>query len=247
VFDLLAALPSDMLPLLLLGLGLGLLHSLDADHVMAVSVLNNQNPSFSRTISFALYWALGHGGVLLCGGLLLFGLGISIPERFSFMAEVGVALLLIGLGAYLIWQLRRRRVRIKQHRHGDIVHTHLHIEGHIEGHIDGHTDEHVDSTPAPASVTGHRPVMVGVLHGFAGSAPALALIPAVASGKLMVAMTYLVLFSLGVIISMVAFGIGFTTIQTFLYHRYQSIFQWVRGLLAVSAIIAGSALLLRTL
>jgi ABC-type nickel/cobalt efflux system permease component RcnA len=239
VFDLLATLPSDMLPLLLLGLGLGLLHSLDADHVMAVSVLNNQNPSFSRTISFALYWALGHGGVLLCGGLLLFGLGISIPERFSFMAEVGVALLLIGLGAYLIWQLRSRRVRIKQHRHGDIVHTHL--------HIDGHTDEHVGSTQAPASVAGHRPVMVGVLHGFAGSAPALALIPAVASGKLMVAMTYLALFSLGVIISMVAFGIGFTTIQTFLYRRYQSVFQWMRGLLAVGAIIAGSALLLRTL
>ena len=232
MFDFLAALPADVLPLLLLGLGLGLLHSLEADHVMAVSVLNSQSPSFSRTVSFAFYWALGHGGVLLCGGLLLFGIGVSIPENLSFIAEVSVAVLLIMLGAYLIWQLRSRRIHIKQHRHGDIVHTHLHI------------DEH---TNASASVANHQPMMVGVLHGLAGSAPALALIPAVASGELTIAMTYIGLFSLGVITSMVAFGIGFSYIQTLLYRRYQSVFQWLRGFLAIGAIIAGSTLLLRTL
>lgn len=236
MFDLLTQVPTDVASLLLLGLGLGLLHSLDADHVMAVSVLNNQRPSLRRTLSFALYWALGHGGVLLCGGLLLFGLGVSIPERFSFVAEVGVALLLIGLGVYLVYQLLTRRMRIAEHRHGDIVHTHWHNDDHI-------------NAPLPKGDVApiHQPMMVGVLHGLAGSAPALALIPAMGVGDVSVAMAYLVLFSLGVIASMLAFGLGFTSLQTLLYRRYQIMFQCLRGVLAIGAITAGSALLLRTL
>lgn len=238
MFELFSQLPADVWPLLLLGLGLGLLHSLEADHVMAVSLLNNQSPSLRRTVSFAFYWALGHGGVLLCGGLLLLGIGVSIPDSLSFVAEVSVALLLMGLGAYLIWQLLVRRVRIGQHRHGDIVHTHLHSDGHGD-------DALVSDTPHKNSA--HQPMTVGIFHGLAGSAPALALIPAVASGQLVIGMVYLLLFSLGVIISMVAFGIGFTYIQGLLYRRYQALFQWARGLLALGAIAAGSALLLRTL
>ncbi len=237
MFELFSTLPAEAIPLLLLGLGLGLLHSLDADHIMAVSLFNNQRPSFKRTLFFAFYWALGHGGILLCGGLLLFGLGVSIPESFSFVAEVGVALLLIGLGIYFIWQLRNQHFRIKQHSHGDIVHTHLYVDDDHAGHQKNRSENYIAS---------HQPVMVGVLHGLAGSAPALALIPAVASGQLVIAISYLLLFSFGVIVSMLFFGIGFTYFQTFFYQRYQKAFQWMRGLLAVSAIAAGGMLLLRT-
>jgi nickel/cobalt exporter len=241
MFELLSTLPAEVMPLLLLGLGLGLLHSLDADHIMAVSLFNSvsnvQRPSFKRTLRFALYWALGHGGILLGGGLLLFGLGVSIPESFSFIAEVGVALLLIVLGVYFICQLHYQHVRIKQHRHGDIVHTHLYVGDDHLSHHKQDKDNYIAS---------HQPVMVGLLHGLAGSAPALALIPAVVSGQLVVAISYLLLFSFGVIVSMLAFGIGFTYFQTFFYRRYQKAFQWIRGLLAVSAIAAGGMLLLRT-
>ncbi|MGS2717420.1 hypothetical protein ACVBE9_04555 [Eionea flava] len=248
MFELFSPLATDLWPLLLLGLGLGLLHSLEADHVMAVSLLNNQNPSLRRTLSFAFYWALGHGGVLLCGGLLLLGIGVSIPDSLSFVAEVSVALLLIGLGVYLIWQLAVRRVRIGQHRHGDIVHTHLYTDEHdTDEHDISEHDDAFSASDAAHKHSVHQPMMVGIFHGLAGSAPALALIPAVASGQLLVGMAYLLLFSFGVIISMVVFGIGFTYIQGLLYRRYQTLFQYARGLLALGAIVAGSALLLRTL
>lgn len=253
MFELFSTIPSEAIPLLLLGLGLGLLHALDADHIMAVSIFNNNNPSAKRTLFFALFWALGHGGILIVGGLLLFGLGISIPESLAFVAEVCVALLLIGLGIYFIWQLRYQYIRIEQHRHGDIVHTHLYTDKHhaekkdkdIDNHIDNHIESHIDS-PIENHIANHKPVMVGVLHGLAGSAPALALIPAVGSGQLAVAISYLFLFSFGVIISMLAFGLGFTYIQSFFYQRYQTIFQWMRGALAFTAIVAGGMLLLRT-
>ena len=183
------------------------------------------------------------------GGLLLFGLGISIPESLAFVAEVCVALLLIGLGIYFIWQLRYQYIRIEQHRHGDIVHTHLYTDkDHAENkasNIDGHIDEKIEN-PIEDHIANHKPVMVGVLHGLAGSAPALALIPAVGSGQLAIAISYLLLFSFGVIVSMLAFGLGFTYLQSFFYQRYQTIFQWMRGALAFTAIVAGGMLLLRT-
>jgi len=249
LFELFSTVPSEAIPLLLLGLGLGLLHALDADHIMAVSIFNNSNPSVKRTLFFALFWALGHGGILIVGGLLLFGLGISIPENLAFVAEVCVALLLIGLGIYFIWQLRYQYIRIEQHRHGDIVHTHLYTDkDHAENkasNIDGHIDEKIEN-PIEDHIANHKPVMVGVLHGLAGSAPALALIPAVGSGQLAIAISYLLLFSFGVIVSMLAFGLGFTYLQSFFYQRYQTIFQWMRGALAFTAIVAGGMLLLRT-
>jgi ABC-type nickel/cobalt efflux system permease component RcnA len=250
LFELLSTFPVETMPLLLLGLGLGLLHSLDADHIMAVSLFNNQRPSLKRTLFFALYWALGHGGILLCGGLLLFGLGVSIPDSFSWAAEIGVALLLVGLGVYFIWQLRNQHLRIEQHRHGDIVHTHLYVgDSHTDGQKNNHQQYHDEKNSVPKDkatyVASHPPVMVGLLHGLAGSAPALALIPAVASGQLVIAMSYLLLFSFGVIVSMLVFGLGFTYVQTFFYQRYQTLFQWLRGVLAVTAIAVGSMLLLR--
>ena len=55
----------EIFTLLMTGLGLGLLHALDADHVMAVSALSNRKPDFKRTLKFSASWAIGHGSVLI--------------------------------------------------------------------------------------------------------------------------------------------------------------------------------------
>lgn len=213
----------ELLPLLFVGFGLGLMHALDADHIMAVSALSNQKPGFKKTLFHSAHWALGHGGVLLVSGLLLFGLGISIPESLQQAAEIGVGLLLIGLGILFFFQLRKDKLKLEIHRHGDVVHTHWHDDN------TEHSSKHI-----------HKPVFVGVLHGLAGSAPALALIPAISSGEFVSAMMYLILFSVGVMLSMLAFGLGFAHLQRFLNNRYQQVFQLSRHLLAFSSICLGS-------
>ena len=48
--------------------------------------------------------------------------------------------------------------------------------------------------------------MMGALHGLAGSAPLLALIPVMGEGSLLVALAYLVCFGSGVMIAMLLFG-----------------------------------------
>lgn len=218
----------ELTTLILLGFSLGLVHALDADHVMAVSVLSNDKPGFARTLRHCANWALGHGLVLLTAGMLLFGLGVAIPRELIWLAEVLVGIFLIGMGLYCIWRFRRERIVLVEHRHGDVTHRHWQIEGdqaHARAAADGRG--------------GHAPVLVGMLHGLAGSAPALALIPVVAQGQAAAALGYLLLFSIGVMLAMLAFGLGFGKLQQWLSRHSVSLMNRSRHLIALTSMAVG--------
>lgn len=212
-----------------LGFGLGLMHALDADHVMAVSSLSNNKPGFFRTLRFCLNWALGHAGVLLFCGVLLFGFGLQLSPFLVYAAEVSVGILLVVLGLLCFWQIGRRRLSLVEHSHGELVHRHWRVVG---------DDTHQQSN-ARSGIENHTPVMVGVLHGLAGSAPALALVPALAQGQVFSALCYLLVFSLGVMLSMLFFGFGFAAVQRKIQTRYVRLFQWQRYFIASCSIAVG--------
>jgi len=214
----------EILPLLILGFSLGLVHALDADHVMAVSALSNQKPNFIRTLSFSAHWALGHGGVLLVSGLLLFGLGISIPSEFQYVAELSVGFMLIGIGLYTFWQFKEKSISVTHHVHGDIEHSHWHDKKH--------TDKNIEKSE-------HVPVMVGCLHGLAGSAPALALIPIASQGNISTVIGYLFVFSSGVMLSMVLFGLGLGSAQKWLSTRFKRVHYWSQRFIALASTVVG--------
>jgi len=231
----------EMFSLLVTGLGLGLLHALDADHVMAVSALSNRKPSLQRTLKFSANWALGHGSVLILLGLLFFGLGIALPETIQKLAESSVGVLLIGLGLACFWQFHKEKIVLNkhthEHSHGSIEHMHLHVDDHIKSHDKNLADAKLDS---PQQVKeAHTPVMVGILHGLAGSAPALALIPAMMQTDLLEATGYLILFSAGVLFSMVTFGLSFGLVQKKLQQKSVRIFNWSRKMIASAAVGIG--------
>lgn len=209
------------------GLSLGLLHAFDADHVMAVTTLSTRKPSFKRTLAFSLQWALGHGGVLLLCGVLLFGLGIQLPDTLVHYAELSVGVLLIGIGALCLWQCHHQKLKLVEHQHGDIRHTHWCIDA----------GEHKQKNE-------HTPTFVGMLHGLAGSAPALAIVPMMTQYQLMNAMGYLLVFSMGVLISMVLFGLGLGIFQKKLLAFNGRIFQASRYLVAIASIGLGGFWLL---
>lgn len=221
------------LGLISVGFTLGMVHALDADHVMAVSAMSNERPGALRTLGYCANWALGHGGVLMLSGLLLFGFGVGIPESFVQLAELFVGAFLIVMGVLCFLRFRRERISLVEHRHGDIVHRHWQVEG--SGHA-GEVTDHRGSDRARR----HTPVMVGVMHGLAGSAPALALIPVVVHGEPLTAFAYLALFSLGVMLAMVIFGLSLGATQRFLQQRYLWIFNAFRNLVATASILLGS-------
>ncbi|MGH7264947.1 MAG: high-affinity nickel-transport family protein, partial [Candidatus Rokuibacteriota bacterium] len=167
------------LPVLLLGFFLGMRHAADPDHVAAVATIVSRRRSVRGAALIGAVWGLGHTlTILLAGGaIILFGL--VIPPRLGLAMELGVAGMLVLLGlANLPWLVRRSArpaaaLHSHPHTHGDYTHTHSHGHG---------TDDHghpEDRTP-PAWLDRRlgrsglyrvtRPLVIGVIHGLAGSA-----------------------------------------------------------------------------
>ena len=193
--------------ILSLSFALGLFHALDADHIMAVSVLSaknrlsqNRQAVAARTLGYCLKWAIGHGGMLLAIGLLPLTTGYRLSATITMMAEKAIGLLLIGLGAWLVWKVLSGGIHFHFHRHGSVHHIHLNEETN--------------------AAHPHQPVLVGMIHGVAGGASVLALIPVLGASnpsiQQWVGISYLLLFSLGVLVSMMVFGLFFGQLQTWL-------------------------------
>lgn len=181
-------------PLLSLAFSLGLVHALDADHVMTISVLAQRQRGLRKALRFSLGWSLGHNlSLVLIGGAVLL-LGLAIPVSLSHWAELTVGLLLIMLGCRALWDLVRNVARLRLHRHDNLP-----LHGHGYGY------RHPEQA-APPHRHGRTAVLIGMLHGAAGSAPLLVLLPVAALASPWLGLAYLLLFGLGVVVAMLACG-----------------------------------------
>lgn len=224
----------DILSLFTLAFGLGLLHALDADHIAAVSGMASHRPGTRNSVQFCLRWALGHGAVLLLVGGGVFMLGMAIPSSLSALAEslVGVVLILIGLG--IVFDLYRKRAHIHFHSHDDLPrHAHWHIHQPNTRHNEA------------AHQHGHAATMIGALHGMAGSAPLLLLLPLGQMGSAWQGFIYLLIFSLGVVVAMLLFGGALGVIFARFANAGGNALQYVRGLVGVGSVCFGGFLLLQ--
>jgi sulfite exporter TauE/SafE len=172
------------LSVLLLGVGLGLRHATDADHVVVVSALLQREPGVVRAARVAALWGLGHSAAFLGLGLAVVLLDVVIPAAFERLADVSVGLMLVSFG---LWHLRTGTSQ-REHRH------HLHHHPH-------------DSLAEPAKTSAWRPIAIGLVHGLAGSA-GIALLAATTIGSPRLAVAYLLLFGLGTVLGMVALTVA---------------------------------------
>lgn len=180
------ALPAQTLSLLTMGFGLGLLHALDPDHVLAVANLGDARAGRRATLGFCVRWALGHGSALLVIGALVLVAGMAVPSDLSAGAERLIGCVLIALGMTTLWRLWAGEAPVQLHCHG-VDGTHLHVAG------------------LPAH-QGQRALLVGLLHGTAGSAALLVLAPLATAANPWIGMSYLLLFAVGVLVAMMIFG-----------------------------------------
>lgn len=88
----------------LLGIGLGLRHATDADHVVAVSAMLRREPGLFRAMRLALYWGIGHSTTFLGTGLVVVLTGWHVPAAYERFVEllVGVTLVILGLTGLLV-------------------------------------------------------------------------------------------------------------------------------------------------
>lgn len=191
---------ASMGALAVLGLGLvfGLKHATEVDHVVAVSTIVSEHRNVLRSALVGGLWGIGHTVSLVIVGAIVLALRIAIPENVGNWLEFGVALMIIGLGANAIVRALRRRndVHIHTHTHNGMTHSHLHFHEHDDA-VQSSTASHAHV----AARIGLKPLIVGAVHGLAGSA-ALTLLVLTQINSALLGMVYLAVFGLGSIIGM---------------------------------------------
>jgi ABC-type nickel/cobalt efflux system permease component RcnA len=81
-----------------LGLILGMRHSTDADHVVAISTIVANQRSIRNAAFIGSVWGIGHSITIFIVGSLIILFGIEIPPRLGLSMEFSVAVMLILLG-----------------------------------------------------------------------------------------------------------------------------------------------------
>ena len=161
-----------------LGALLGMRHALEPDHLAAVSTLMTGERSSAKAAWLGAWWGLGHTLTLLTAGALLVVLGAEMPAIAARVFEGCVVLLLVGFGVRAIYQGARRVPAGPTHSH----------------------------RRPPAFVdrwTVARPLLVGAVHGLAGSGALTALVVTTLPSTV-TRLGYLTLFGVGSTVGMAA-------------------------------------------
>lgn len=174
--------------LLALGFVLGIKHALDADHLAAVSTVASERRSLLSSSLIGALWGLGHTISLMVAGVLVILLHFEIGERTSKALEFCVGLMLVFLGVNALRKLiRGGHMHMHVHEHGGRWHAHPHV------HDGKHEDEpHTHHGLKSAA----RPLLIGLVHGMAGSA-ALTLLVLTTIPSPLFGFLYLIIFGAG--------------------------------------------------
>lgn len=219
---------------LLLGFLLGMKHALEADHVAAVAALATRSPSVGDRIKLAGTWGLGHAGTIVVFGAAVLALGLSLPPALAHAFEGAVGLMLIGLGADVLRRLRTRRVHFHTHQHGDgTLHFHAHAHERSPRHEPGHHVHEHPRSPLP------RALLVGTVHGLAGSA-ALVLLSLEMARSAPQAFAYVAMFAVGSLVGMCALSLAISLPLRLLPERLGLASRGLEGALGVLTIVLGS-------
>lgn len=207
----------------LLALVLGARHATEPDHVVAVSTLIADQPNARRATLLGAVWGIGHSiSLLLVGGVLLL-LRLELPATVEMTFELVVATMLIVLGTLSIVRALRlgREGEHRAHAHGHVHHAHAAPADHV----------HVG-----AWSLAKRPLLIGLVHGLAGSgalvALAMANMPSLSSG-----LVYMLFFGVGSVMGMALLtGLaGLPLRQVSRNRRYQAALGVLAGSLSISA------------
>lgn len=171
---------------IVLGLLVGLRHSFEPDHLTAVSTLVGEARGGRGGALLGAVWGVGHTLSLVIVGGTLMAIGASLPARVGAVFELGVAAMLLVLGA---------RAIVVAIRDGA---SHHHVHGRSGACHPEHVHPHVH---VGMRTLAWRPLVVGLVHGLAGSGALTALAFAGLPGTA-ARLTYMTLFGLGSIAGM---------------------------------------------
>jgi ABC-type nickel/cobalt efflux system permease component RcnA len=146
-----------------LGLLLGMRHALEPDHLAAVSTLVAEEDDPRGGLLLGAFWGLGHTLALLAMGVVLALFRTTLSERLTLTFELLVSAMLLFLGVRALLRARAEMTRgaPQRHQHAGLPHVHPGDAPHV------HLGRRAFAL---------RPLLVGLVHGLAGSGALTALV-----------------------------------------------------------------------
>ncbi len=197
--------PFGLLAVLALGFFLGMRHATDADHVVAVSTIVSRERRIGSAALIGAMWGAGHTITIFAVGVGIIVFTLTIPPRVGLSMEFSVGLMLVLLG----WlNLRSMKDGWKPQPESEIV-THVHGEGPVHRHaaVDNSMNKLDRWFGGWTLYQWLRPLIVGLVHGLAGSA-AIALLVLTTLHNAHWALAYLFLFGVGTIAGMMVITVA---------------------------------------
>lgn len=178
------------------GFVLGLRHAIEADHLAAVSAVVSERRGVLGASLLGGLWGVGHTAALFAAAVVVILFDVRLGERTALLLEACVGLMLVALGTNALRKLRRGgRLHLHFHRHGGRGHAHPHL--HDEAEL---AREH--GSAGSGAHTHHglrfdpRTLLVGMLHGLAGSAALTLLVLSTVESRLL-GLLYVAVFGVG--------------------------------------------------
>jgi hypothetical protein len=238
------------LAILAIGFVLGMRHATDPDHVIAVSTIVSRERSIVKAGLIGILWGVGHTLTILVVGTGIILFDLAIPTRVGLTMEFSVGVMLIFLGLLnltgaMAWISEKFSPAHPQvtgshahvHEHGSQVHLHWHSHSaEREHHGEALTPPKWMGSGSTQLGTFHtlRPLVVGLVHGLAGSAAvALLVLSTIREPKW--AVLYLLIFGAGTIAGMMLITAAISVPLTFAGYK----FAWLnKGLILGSGVLS---------
>jgi nickel/cobalt exporter len=201
----------------ILGLILGMRHSTDADHVVAISTIVSKQRSIRNAAFIGSVWGLGHTITIFIVGALIILFGVEIPPRLGLSMEFSVAVMLILLGVLNLSGVMQRVT--SYFTPATVGRKELAVAtqaGNNRSKLEQCLDNSVGRFGLYQCL---RPLIIGLVHGLAGSA-AVALLVLSTIHSPVWATFYLLIFGAGTMIGMMCMTAAIAVPLTFAGDRF---------------------------
>jgi ABC-type nickel/cobalt efflux system permease component RcnA len=222
-----------------LGLILGMRHSTDADHVVAISTIVSKQRNIRNAAFIGSVWGLGHTITIFFVGSLIILFGVEIPPRLGLSMEFSVAVMLVLLGVLNLTGVMQKVVGYLTPSIALLADTSAPQQpGKSRMRMEKWLDNSVGRFGLFQCL---RPLIIGLVHGLAGSA-AVALLVLSTIHNPVWATVYLLIFGAGTMIGMMCMTAAIAVPLAFAGNRFAKVSRYLSAASGMASLCFGSFL-----